>query len=558
MSNAALYLHPDGYNTQTQSLMGRHSAGESFLRGYLRHADIDHHYFWNVAGRPHQELVAMVQRIEPLTKPQTWIGKTARRSLATPGVLNLPVPEIGNEAWLRWPLGPRTYSICGITHTTATARAMLAVGQLITSPTEAWDALICTSSAVRTSVETELEAIRDYQTWQFGPRQRPEAQRATIPLGVNADDFATDPAQRKAWREKLNIPDDAVVALYVGRFNPHSKMNPALMALALERACQKTGKTIYWVASGWGSDDLIKGGFHDQIRALCPSVEYREVDGRPADTRFSIWSVADFFISFSENIQETFGLTPVEAMAAGLPCVVTDWDGYKDTVRHELDGFRITTYAPRPGAGRDLSYAMENTWIEYGAYVAAAAQLTAIDLDQAAQAISTLVENPDLRRTMGEAARLQAVAVFDWSKIIPQYQALWGELQARRLAAPEGPPAPRNISENPWHMDPFRLFASYPSEYLSSTTVVEWTRGLTVEAAQAILGSPLGRLGRVNFPSADEVAQMLSALAACPHTTAGALASAFPAHRQPFIERAVLWMAKFGVVSIHGHGGKLP
>jgi len=28
-------------------------------------------------------------------------------------------------------------------------------------------------------------------------------------------------------------------------------------------------------------------------------------------------------------------------MAAGLPCVVTDWDGYKDTVRHGEDGFRV-------------------------------------------------------------------------------------------------------------------------------------------------------------------------------------------------------------------------
>ena len=31
--------------------------------------------------------------------------------------------------------------------------------------------------------------------------------------------------------------------------------------------------------------------YHDGARALCPSVHYREVDGRPADVRFSIWSV---------------------------------------------------------------------------------------------------------------------------------------------------------------------------------------------------------------------------------------------------------------------------
>ena len=38
-------------------------------------------------------------------------------------------------------------------------------------------------------------------------------------------------------------------------------------------------------------------------------------------------------MSLADNIQETFGLTPVEAMAAGLPCVMSDWDGYRDTVR---------------------------------------------------------------------------------------------------------------------------------------------------------------------------------------------------------------------------------
>ncbi|WP_304186178.1 glycosyltransferase family 4 protein [Phenylobacterium aquaticum] len=552
MSNAAFYLHPDGYNTATGELMGRHSAGESFLRGFIRNADVDHYHFYNVTNRPPEEMRAFVNGIEQIPKPQTWIARHARHALAEPGVLNMPIPEIGHEAWMRWPTGRTAYSICGITHTTATAAAMRAIGELITSPTEAWDAMICTSRAVRASVETELEAIRDYHTWQFGPRQHPEAQRATIPLGVNTSDFAADPGHRKAWREKLNIPDDAVVALYVGRFDPQSKMNPALMALALERACAKTGKTLYWVAAGWGADALIKGGFHDQIRALCPSVEYREVDGRPPETRFSIWSVADFFLSLSDNIQETFGLTPIEAMSAGLPCVVTDWDGYRDTVRHERDGFRIPTYAPRAGTGQDLSFAMANHWIDYRTYVAAAAQSTAIDLDAAATAIARLATHPELRRSMGATARAQAVAVFDWAQIIPQYQALWSELQARRLAAPPAAPIPPSLSENPWHMDPFRLFSGYPTEVLTPSTEIRWTPTLTVAAAEAVLATPLARIGRVNFPTAEETHQTLVTLSGRSPMTAGELASGFPPSRRPFVERGLLWLAKFGVIEIIG------
>jgi glycosyltransferase involved in cell wall biosynthesis len=550
MSNAAIYLHPEGYTTKGKVLMGRHSAGESFLRGFLRHAQVDRFNFWNVGGRPQEELNELVAYIAPLTKTTRWIDMRNRRGLSDPGVLNMPIPEVGREAWHRRPFGEKTYSICGITHTTATATAMNAVGDLLLSPAASWDALVCTSRAVRASVETELEAVRDYLTWQFGPRRTAEPQLATIPLGVNASDFATSDAQRQAWRERLDIPADAIVALYVGRFNFRGKMNPALMAMSLERAAKATGQTIYWVNSGWADDSMIAAKFHENTAALCPSVRYIEVDGREPDTRFSIWSVADFFISFSENIQETFGLTPVEAMAAGLPCVVTDWDGYRDTVRHGQDGFRIPTFAPRPGMGQDLSYAYSANWITYDSYVAAAGQLTAIDFNAAERAIVALITNPDLRRRMGESAKAQAIAAFDWAAIIPKYQALWADLQARRLAAPDGPEIPRNLQEHPWRLDPFRLFASYPTEFFTRNNIVMLSPGMTWEMASAILANPLANNGRVNFPSLQEAEVMVGTLSARPHMLMAELLEVFPEDRRHFLERGILWLVKFGIVTV--------
>ena len=44
------------------------------------------------------------------------------------------------------------------------------------------------------------------------------------------------------------------------------------------------------------------------------------------------YGMADVFVSPSDNIQETFGLSVIEAMASGLPVIVSDWDGYRDTV----------------------------------------------------------------------------------------------------------------------------------------------------------------------------------------------------------------------------------
>ncbi len=44
-ANAAIFFHPEGYDTSAPKLMGRHAAGEGFLRGFFRHADVDRFFF---------------------------------------------------------------------------------------------------------------------------------------------------------------------------------------------------------------------------------------------------------------------------------------------------------------------------------------------------------------------------------------------------------------------------------------------------------------------------------------------------------------------------------
>ncbi len=546
MNNAALYLHPNGYDTSGSRLLGRHSAGESFLRGFIRHADVEAFHFYNVAGRPQAELDALVARIQAPQKPINWIGHLNRPALAGPGILNMPVPNLPAEAWRRRPHGERAYGICGITHTTATAAVMDVVSQLLIAPLEPYDALICTSTAVRRSVEAQLDLVRTYLAEQFGAQRRPEPQRVTILLGVNTSDFQVAPKHRKAWRERLDIPEDAVVALYVGRFNVRGKMNPALMAMALERAARASKRPLYWVNSGWAESEKAEAEFHAETQKLCPSVHYRHLDGRKEDVRFSIWSVGDFFISFSDNIQETFGLTPIEAMSAGLPCVVSDWDGYKDTVRHGKDGFRVPTITPRPGLGLDIAYGFENGWINYDNYVGAVAQYTAVDLAEAERGILALVVNDDLRRRMGEAACAQARAIFDWSAIIPQYQALWGEQNSRRLAAG----TPKRRRANPMRPDPYAMFADYPSRRLSRQDTLALIPGMTSAAAMQRLDGPLARYSSYNRPSHAEVETVLAFLAGRQAVTVADVLENFPARRRSFIERGLLWFARHDVLVI--------
>jgi hypothetical protein len=349
------------------------------------------------------------------------------------------------------------------------------------------------------------------------------------------------------------------VALYVGRFNVQAKMNPLPMALAMEAAAQRLDKPLYWILSGWAPDDAYAEMYHGGARAACPSVQYRVVDGRRPETRFSIWSAADFFLSLSDNVQETYGLTPLEAMAAGLPCVISDWDGYRESVRHRLDGFRIASYAPRPGLGRDLAYRYAHGWDSYSNYIGGASQVTAVDLQEAADAIYALATNEPLRRSMGAAAQEHARNTLDWRVLIPRYEALWAEQQKRRLAAIQtqaqrsGPQI-----EDPWRLDPFRLFANYPTERVTPHTIVSLSPGMTWEAAKAILSTRLATHMPVTLPSTQEAEMLYAAIAATPQSTIGDLVAAFPANRRGFMERAAIWFAKYGVVRIHGSGIGIP
>jgi len=545
MGNAAIYFHPDAFDTSASRLLGRHSAGESFLRGFVRHASVERFHLWNASGVGQNQLEQLLHRVEPPARPVRWIPPTGRSSLDDPGVLHLPTPAMPEEAWRRLQHGARRYAISGITHTTASANVMGILPNFLVAPLEDYDALICTSSAVRAAVDAQIGMMREYMGQAYGPRRRPEAQRVTIPLGVNCTDFSTTPDHRRAWRERLDIPADAVVALYVGRFHTKAKMNPGLMAMALERAAARTGRTIYWVNSGWAESDGALEVYHAETRKLCPSVEYRQVDGRPPDVRFSIWSVADFFISFSDNIQESFGLTPVEAMAAGLPSVVSDWDGYKDTVRDGDDGFRVPTLGPRAGFGGDLAYYYNNGWLTYENYIGAAGQYTAVDLGKAEAAVVSLVTDEGLRHRMGAQAQAQARRVFDWSAIIPQYEALWTEQDARRRAAPAAAPG-----ANPFAPDPFTLFENYPTRHINRGDLVGLVPGMTLPLAQARLAAPLASYSRFNRPTLQEVEAVLNHLAERGDVSVATLRELVAPPRRNFLERGLIWLARHDVVEI--------
>jgi glycosyltransferase involved in cell wall biosynthesis len=544
MANAAIQLSTEPYDAAGPRPLGRNSAGEGFLRGFLKYADVDRFQFWNAHGQDQAELEALLERLGKPGRPVEWLGRADRDGLARVGALYIPTPELQGEAWARRALGGHAYSITGVTHTIAETHILDEISALLVAPLEPWDALICTSDSTRKAVETLLDSTATYLQDRFGATRIPPAQLVTIPLGIHTDDFRMDPQTRRRWREQLRIPEDAPTALFLGRFSVATKMHPGPMGIALQEAAKRLGRPVYWIVYGGAGRAADAAAFRDAAAAFCPDVEIRFVEHASAATRDEIVSAADVFLSLSDNVQETFGLTPVEAMAAGLPCVVSDWDGYRDTVRHGVDGFRIRTTTPRPGLGSDLVYAYAQRLMSYDDYAGSAALLTAVDVAEAAEALTTLFADPGLRARMGQAAQARAREVFDWRVVIPQYQALWTELARRRQAAPAQPGL-----ENPYRPDPFRMFASYPTAALAPGDTVMLARPFAPGEAAELLDRPFVRADAARLPSLAEVETILALLAAQPRTVGALLAEISP-ERRPFLERGIVWLAKFRFVRL--------
>jgi starch synthase len=490
--SAVIHYVPEAYTTTGPKLMGRNAAGESFLRGYARHARVrDFRCF--VEDQAHAKIfageIAAQGRKEPV---RAWTRNNFAH-LIEGECLYTPGPGIGEFAWQRRLYGDAAWSLTGVTHTTASSRAMDAIADLLVAPAQPWDAVICTSTAVRTHVRGILDAQRAYLEDRLGTSRFTEPMLPVIPLGLHCDDFVFTEAQRTAARREIGAGPETLVVLFTGRLSFHAKAHPLAMYQALERARRESGREIILVECGWHANASIQKAFAEAQQAACPSVPVRVLDGRRADQRMTAWASGDVFCSLSDNIQETFGLVPIEAMAAGMPVVVSDWNGYKDTVRDGIDGFRIPTLAPPPGSAADIAAAHAIGADTYDIYCGETCMVVAVDIEATSAAFVKLARDEALRRRMGDAGRTRARTTYDWSVIVPQYQDLWAELENLRIAS-----AHRPAPVHPWpaRIDPFTGFADYPTRILTDDIRL----GLAADVATAKARfKEMSALNMVNF-----------------------------------------------------------
>jgi phosphatidylinositol alpha-mannosyltransferase len=197
-----------------------------------------------------------------------------------------------------------------------------------------------------------------------------------VPNGVDVERFAEPgpPAE--------GLPQGRRV-LWVNRLDPQKGfpvMLRAFESLARERP------DVCLVVAGDGPDRAAADRLPERARARL--VRLGTV---PHEQLQRYHAAADVFASAATG-QESFGIVLVEAMAAGVPVVATDIAGYREVVRHEVDGLLVP-----PG-----------------------------DAPALAAAIGRVLDDPELASRLSAAGRERASA-FSWDVVVPRLEEVYVE-----------------------------------------------------------------------------------------------------------------------------------
>jgi glycosyltransferase involved in cell wall biosynthesis len=157
----------------------------------------------------------------------------------------------------------------------------------------------------------------------------PARKIAVVPNGLDTDALVFDPAARQRVREQFGIGPSTYVIGLLGRLDPNKRID-----LAIEAAAPELGESCKILLIGRGEDQA-------RVEAAVARLgvgDHVIFGGFQQDTA-AMMSAFDLYLATS--VQETFGLSVLEAIASGLPVVYT--------VCPALDG--ISTSQARQVAG---------------------------------------------------------------------------------------------------------------------------------------------------------------------------------------------------------------
>lgn len=157
-----------------------------------------------------------------------------------------------------------------------------------------------------------------------------------IQVVFNGVDLEAWTGEGSTLRAELGIPDDRFVMLCASRF-AHDKGH-AYLIRSLKRLTELTDKPFTMVLAGDG--ELLEPA-RTLARELGLTEEQVKFIGFRKDIK-NLYKGADLYINSSQH--EALSFLIIEAMAAGLPCVITDMGGNRDILEGPEQGGLLAVY----------------------------------------------------------------------------------------------------------------------------------------------------------------------------------------------------------------------
>ena len=333
-----------------------------------------------------------------------------------------------------------------------------------------YDSIICTSETLKKVFQKYVNMVKERLLDRFQTNLDYDIRLDVIPLGVDTSAFY--PMEKSVCRDKYKIKRNSFVLLWMGRISAYDKADLFPLLRIIKNLKSKNDTSITFVIAGRDND---ANPYLPGIMSLCK--ELNIVDSVKVLTNFdskernTIYNLADVFVSPIDSIQETFGLTPLEAMCAGIPQIVSDWDGYKDTVVENRTGLRIPTY--RIACNGDITDSfMIPSDIEFRSRIQhyIMGQTTVVDNEYFERALQNFIDNPSLLIEMSKNSIRQSQK-YDWKMIIEKYDELWRELSHianREMSTP-------NTFWGIHSLNYDDLFSAYPTMVLSENIHLQIT-----------------------------------------------------------------------------------
>jgi len=440
---AALLLPSDAFDTSSHQVMGRRVAGRAFARGITTSLQPGEELSIVVGSREDAAgLQTLLQPVLPQGSGLKLSKNLNPERLGEAGCLHLPDPGLARWSRLRAGVPSHHFSITGVTHTLCSNAVLEGLEQLLQAPLEPWDALVCTSRAAHGVVNQVLECQREVLERRLNTRfVLPKGpQLPIIPLALDPEPFDwrgqcnSRSEQRLQARQMLGIATDAVVILYVGRLSFHSKAHPISLYRTINELNQDD--KLILLECGHIFNDAIEAALDDLAKHFS-NLNIKRLGGRePAseEQKKLALAAADIFCSPSDNLQETFGLSLLEAMASQLPVVASDWSGYRDLVEDGITGVLVPTQCSLENSLQQdpLETNFKLGLLDYDSWVGIRSLSTCLDERALNNALSDLIMSSEKRQSMGKEGRNRLIKSFSWPVVSQQYRELWLGLASMR------------------------------------------------------------------------------------------------------------------------------